>query len=327
MKIVTPLRCIENYERLVEAGADEFFCGYNSHSWLEQYANIVPMNRREYLLTANICSLEEMKILGALVRKYHKPVKITLNSLYYLREQYDEIVKVINQLAEYGFDTFIISDLALIMYLHDNHVNCKIHLSGETAEVNSLMIDMIKDYNVTRFVFHRKNSVEDIRSCIANCSDKNMEFEAFMLNELCPYTGAFCNSWHCDEMAHICKLPFRIEKFNPEMKCFTDVEKNMRVFNRASKINFRNISERGEEDYRFGATGCGVCKILELEKAGVGFVKVVGRDKDLELIEKDIRMLREFLDSTPDFDNSADFSRYIKSVVNMGHCNKFCYYR
>jgi Collagenase and related proteases len=327
MKIVAPLRCVDNYERLVEAGADEFFCGYNSHRWLEQYANIVPMNRREYLLTANICSLEEMKILGALVRKYHKLVKITFNSLYYLREQYDEIVKVIDQLMKYGFDTFIISDLALIMYLNKNHVDCKIHLSGETAEVNSLMIDMIKDYNVTRFIFHRKNSVEDIKSCIANCSCGNMEFEAFMLNELCPYTGAFCNSWHCDELTHLCKLPFRIEKFNPNINCFADVEKNMRIFNRVSRSSFRNSSERGEEAYRFGATGCGVCKIFELEKAGVGFVKVVGRDKDIELIERDIRILRRLLDFVPKSGNSVDFGRQAKREVNMGHCNEFCYYR
>lgn len=327
MKIVAPLRCVENYERLVDAGADEFFCGYNSHRWLEQYANIVPMNRREYLLTANICSLEEMKILGTLVRKYRKPVKITLNSLYYLREQYDEIEKVINQLMEYGFDTFIISDLALILYLHEKQINCKIHLSGETAEVNSLMIDMIKEYNISRFIFHRKNSIGDIKSCIANCSNKNMEFEAFMLNELCPYTGAFCNTWHCDEMAHICKLPYRVEKFNPEMNCFAEIEKNMRVFNRASKINFKNIIELSEKVYRFGATGCGVCKIFELEKMGVGFVKVVGRDKDLEFIEKDIQILRGLLDLTSNFDNSIDFCRQVKSVVDIDQCNGLCYYR
>ncbi|MBA2213310.1 U32 family peptidase [Sellimonas intestinalis] len=325
MKIVTPLCCVENYERLVDAGADEFFCGYNSHSWLEQYANIVPMNRREYLLSANICSLEEMKILSSLVEKYKKPVKITLNSLFYLRKQYDEIVKVIKQLMQYNFNTFIISDIALIMYLYEQKLNCKIHLSGETAEVNSLMIDMLKKYNITRFVFHRKNSIEEIRSCIENCDDKNIEFEAFMLNELCPYTGAFCGSWHCDELLHICKLPFKVEKFNSDLNCFADVEKNMTVYNRASRVNFRKINDDIDENYRFGVTGCGACKIFELEKAGVGFVKVVGRDKKLDLIEKDIRILRKLLDCANDFSESSEYSAYVKKAI--GHCNEMCYYR
>lgn len=327
MKIVTPLSCAENYEKLVEAGADEFFCGYNSHRWLEQYANIVPMNRREYLLNANICSLEEMKILGRMVEKYKNPIKITFNSLYYIREQYDEVVRVIKELMQFGFDTFIIADLALIMYLYNNHVNCKVHLSGETAEVNSLSIDMFKDLNISRIVFHRKNSVDDIKSCIANCADKNMEFEAFILNELCPYTGAFCNSLHCDEMVHVCKIPFRVEKYNPEISNFAVEEKNLRVFNRVLSMNRGNLSEQAGVEYRFGATGCGVCKIFELEQAGVGFVKVVGRGKSLDSMEKDIKILKGFLNSTGKHKDTKEYQEQIRSEVNAGHCNEFCYYR
>ena len=30
--------------------------------------------------------------------------------------------------------------------------------------------------------------------------EEGMEFEAFVLNEMCQFTGAFCNSLHCDEM-------------------------------------------------------------------------------------------------------------------------------
>lgn len=325
MKIVTPLCCVENYERLVDAGADEFFCGYNSHNWLDKFSNIIPMNRREYLLSANICSMDEMRILAAFVEKYKKPVKITFNSLFYIKEQYDEIVKVIKQLMEYNFDTFIISDIALIIYLYEHNVNCKVHLSGETAEINSLMIDMLKDYNITRFVFHRKSTLEEITSCIKNCKDKNMEFEAFMLNELCPYTGAFCGSWHCDELLHICDFPFQIKSFNSDLKCFDNVEKNMRIYNRAVKLKLQKIDETIDEKYEFGVTGCGVCKIWELEKAGVDFLKVVGRGKNIELLEKDIRKLRKLVDSTKDYSNSFDYSAYVKN--DIGKCSGMCYYR
>ena len=36
------------------------------------------------------------------------------------------------------------------------------------------------------------------------------EFEAFVLNEMCQFTGAFCNSLHCDEMGYLCKVPYQI---------------------------------------------------------------------------------------------------------------------
>ncbi len=28
------------------------------------------------------------------------------------------------------------------------------------------------------------------------------------MNELCQFTGAFCNSLHCDEMGYLCRVPY-----------------------------------------------------------------------------------------------------------------------
>ena len=39
---------------------------------------------------------------------------------------------------------------------------------------------------------------------------QTLEYEAFALNELCHFTGAFCSSLHCDELAPACRLPYRL---------------------------------------------------------------------------------------------------------------------
>lgn len=39
-----------------------------------------------------------------------------------------------------------------------------------------------------------------------------MNLRAFALNELCQFSGAFCNSLHCDEMGHLCRVPYKIGK-------------------------------------------------------------------------------------------------------------------
>mgnify|MGYP000152237555 CR=1 FL=1 len=36
-------------------------------------------------------------------------------------------------------------------------------------------------------------------------------YEAFALNELCQFSGAFCNSLHCDEMGYLCRVPYRVD--------------------------------------------------------------------------------------------------------------------
>ena len=45
MKITVGLGSIDEYERFVQAGADEFFCGYVPFSWAEKYGTVMPLNR------------------------------------------------------------------------------------------------------------------------------------------------------------------------------------------------------------------------------------------------------------------------------------------
>ena len=47
MKITAGLGSIDEYERFVQVGADEFFCGYVPFSWAERYGTVMPLNRRE----------------------------------------------------------------------------------------------------------------------------------------------------------------------------------------------------------------------------------------------------------------------------------------
>ena len=56
-----------------------------------------------------------------------------------------------------------------------------------------------------------------MKSCISNLK-KNIEYEAFVLNELCHFSGGFCNSLHCDELGHLCRVPYRVGKLNKKCK-------------------------------------------------------------------------------------------------------------
>ena len=47
MKIVAGLGSIDEYERFVKAGADEFFSGYVHYSWSKKNGTVQQINRRE----------------------------------------------------------------------------------------------------------------------------------------------------------------------------------------------------------------------------------------------------------------------------------------
>ena len=111
MKITAGMGSVEDYEMLVQAGADEIFCGYVPFDWNQKFGNLMPLNRREvmyYHVQVNVW--EDMKLLANLMKDMHVPVAITLNALYYTEEQLKWIGDTILRLMELGFRDYIIAD-------------------------------------------------------------------------------------------------------------------------------------------------------------------------------------------------------------------------
>lgn len=325
MKIVAGLGSIDEYETFVKAGADEFFCGYVPFSWAEKYGVIHPLNRREVLFyNVQIGSMSELQILKKMVDYYGKPVTLTFNSLYYTGEQYPVIAEIITQCMAAGFENFIIADPALMLYLRQQKINCGIHLSGETAEVNRGMLEQMLPFGIRRVIFHRKNSLEDMQSCIKE-ADFPHEYEAFILNELCHFSGAFCNSLHCDELTHLCRVPYELgnlhkkEETNAAQK---DVAETDRIQGKEGKG-----LPLDEDGYLTGSTGCGLCTLYRMKQVGITHLKLVGRGNYTDFMEKDIRQLRKALDILENSDSEAQYQKKMKASLFPDGCSQNCYYR
>lgn len=325
MQIVAGLGSIDEYERFVKAGADEFFCGYVPFSWAEKYGVMNPLNRREVLYyNVQIGSMSELRILKKMVDYYGKPVKLTFNSLYYTKEQYPMIAEIITQCMQAGFESYIIADPALILYLRQQKINCDIHLSGEMAEVNRIMVEEMMQFDIRRVIFHRKNSLDDMESCISYVADKKIQYEAFILNELCQFSGAFCNSLHCDELTHLCRVPYKLGNLYPEEK------ENLLV---REKLKTEKRPETDEEEltydadgYLTGSTGCGLCALYRMRQIGITHLKLVGRGNYTDFMEQDIRQLRKALELLDGAEDETDYQKTIQTTIFPEGCGKKCYY-
>lgn len=325
MKIVAGLGSIDEYETFVKAGADEFFCGYVPFSWAEKYGVIHPLNRREVLFyNVQIGSMSELQILKKMVDYYGKPVTLTFNSLYYTGEQYPVIAEIITQCMAAGFENFIIADPALMLYLRQQKINCGIHLSGETAEVNRGMLEQMLPFGIRRVIFHRKNSLEDMQSCIKD-ADFPHEYEAFILNELCHFSGAFCNSLHCDELTHLCRVPYELGNLHKKEE--TDAaQKDVAETDRIQGKEGKGLP-LDEDGYLTGSTGCGLCALYRMKQVGITHLKLVGRGNYTDFMEKDIRQLRKVLDILENSDSEAQYQKKMKASLFPDGCSRNCYYR
>ena len=60
------------------------------------------------------------------------------------------------------------------------------------------------------------------------------------------------------------------------------------------------MDEPEDDGYLCGQTGCGLCALYQLEKAGVTHLKLVGRGNYTDYMERDIKNLRKALEILKD---------------------------
>ena len=296
MKITAGLGRLEDFQRLVRAGADELFTGFVPLEWLEKYGNDLPLNRREVLLQdIQISCLADMRILACMKADANVNVAVAFNSPFYAPSAYPLIADLLCSLQSTGFHDFIVADPGLLVYLRAQNIRANFHISGEAGVYSPDSVRFFEQLGASRIIFPRKVSPERMALCIA--AAPGLEYEAFVLNEMCHYSGAFCSSLHCDFLDPLCRVPYR---------CVGAVCRS-------------HIPEG--DGAAFGAGGCGLCALERMENAGVRYLKIVGRGGHIDLIERDVRLMRLALDA-PDHTPDA-----LKNLIFTDSCSRNCYYK
>ncbi len=308
MKITAGLGSIEDYVDFVKAGADEVFAGFVPDTWVEEDGLWMPMNRREVCyVNVQLGSESELRILSDRVRDYGVPVTLTLNALYYRPKHYEMIADMIRKLLIMGFDRYIIADPALLVYLKKVGLSEKLHLhvSGEWGEMNRYALRQMESLGAERVIFHRKVALGDMEHMIKHRVLN--EYEAFALNEACHFHGGFCNSLHCDQLAHLCLVPYRVGPYHEADQAVT-------------------LREAPDAPDMVGASGCGLCSLYRMKKMGITHLKVVGRGNYTEDMIRDIRALRTALEILEKSPSEAMYIREMKETLFPDGCSGICYY-
>ncbi len=320
MKITAGLGCADDYAAYCRAGADECFCGYVPLAWAKKYGLLTPLNRREVsYYNVQLGSESELKILQGMVQEYGRRVHLTFNSLYYTPGQYPVIAEIISRCMDLGFKSFIIADPALLVYLREQKIMCEIHISGEFGEMNHLAAEAFLPLSPSRIIFPRKNSPGAMAQCIAYLASHgvSLEYEAFVLNELCQFSGSFCNSFHCDEMGYLCTVMYWLGSVD---------ESGARIPKMAA-VPEEMTEETPEADLPpLGVTGCGLCALPELSAAGITHLKLVGRGNHTDCMVRDIRSLRLSLKILEKSEDAVSFRKELKRRLFADGCPNRCYY-
>ena len=70
------------------------------------------------------------------------------------------------------FEDYIIADPALILYLRQQKIGCRISLSGEVGEINSAMAGLFEQMEISRIIFPRKMRPKDMAVVAQACAKR-----------------------------------------------------------------------------------------------------------------------------------------------------------
>lgn len=305
MQITAGLGRIEDLPAYQEAGADALYAGFVPAKWRLFVGEWEPLNRREVqFVNVQIGTTSELEILSGMARARNLPIAITLNSPFYRPENLPRVLDAVGLCCDYGFSTFIVADPVLLVRIRQAFPEAVLHLSGEFGEVNRYTMALARQLGASRIILPRRTGIAEIQSLVerdrADHPGDPLEFEAFAMNELCHYSGAYCMSLHCDAFAPACRRPWRLSHGEMKEQDFPDVP---------------------------GTSGCGICSLYALQQAGVTHLKVVSRGARTEETIRDIKALARARDLAASAEIDETYRRLVKSLLFPEGCSGNCYYR
>lgn len=326
MKIVAPISRIDEIAPLAAAGADELYCSVVSAQWLERF-HTSGISRRAF---ANLPEYADLERAARLVDERGIRLSLALNAQHYSAEQLEMTLQIAADFDSLGGAAVIAGDPLLIRALSRRGFRFRIHVSSIAGCRNSEAAAFYRDLGAHRIIFPRDITLKEMAVMIDRHRD--LEFEAFVLNDGCVYEEGLCHTIHLPA-----KLggPICLDQYQSEYR---------RAGGGALSEAESERLERHEKDYRnwlwyrfgcgFSVTPaglpygpCALCALPEWVTAGLHSVKIAGRDAPLARKLKGVEMVsavRARLGQGAS--ETRRFARGIRQAPEHCASGRMCYY-
>ena len=344
MKLKIPINNQEELKNLIKIGIDEIYCGVLTDEWLKSYSNIASINRVERV-KGNLRSYKELSEVVKNAHNFGVQVYLTLNALYTPSQQ-DILKKEVDGILKTDVDGFIICDLGMLSLLNSLNTGKRIHASTGLTMFNSQTVEFLRKRGVSRIVFPRALRGEEIAKLLND--NRDMEFEAFVMNGRCKNIDGFCTFQHgisdLDHSILSSKLVYSgISHHLQEIfvKSPSFIRKHIMKFagtqlcSTACSIDYQVDSDNGSlglssTDFIDNIFSCGGCYIHRMAKWKMTSVKIVGRSFPIQRKIKDALYIRRLIDRAEDGDLSdSDFKDHAQKLykdIYKKPCEHKCYY-
>ncbi len=200
IELLAPAGSLERLKIAYLYGADAVYIGGYNYSLRANAINFSP---------------EELKEATDFAHKLNKKIYVTVNIVLH-NQELAGLIEYLQELAAIGVDAVIVSDIAVITAIKENHINLEIHLSTQASTLNYEAALFYQKLGVKRIVLAREASREDIKLIKEKTG---LDLECFIQGAMCTSFSGKCvlsnvttnrdsNRGGC---AQICRWTFKID--------------------------------------------------------------------------------------------------------------------
>lgn len=320
IKIAAPLSAVREVIPLVEAGADEFYCGIVPNELRDRYSGFNFFNRRQGR-RSSFNSFSDLKEAVKLAHDAGSRVFVTMNGLY-SQHEYPFVLEVITHVNQIGVDALIVADIGLLLTLREQGISQEIHISTGGTTFNWRTATYYKELGASRIILDRHLTIEEITDLTQKLC--GLEFEVFILRSLCRNIDGFCTFVHFA---------------SPDLGVLDQMQSNIHLEEDSADLMYIKGCHLGgdacalpyaaclHQPKRLSSlkieppTGppipaCGVCALFDLSQINIASVKIVGREMPADgkvRATKFIHSVLDLLASNPHIGKGA----FVKSAQDL----------
>ena len=291
MELLSPGGSLEKIETAFTYGADSVYFGLKDFS-LRTNAKNVEYGTQE--------KLREIK------KRFGGKLYCTVN-IYFHEDDIAKLREKLDEIQDYPFDSFILSDIGILDILRDRFPNSEYSLSTQASCINSRSARIYHDMGFNKVILGRETPLSDIRKI--KDANPDLLIETFVHGAMCmAYSGRCFLSSHMagrsgnyGDCSHTCRWNYRL--------ALEEEERPGHYYPVLEENEWTTIMSSKDL--------CMIDHLAELRDAGVDTLKIEGRMKSIYYVASVTRAYRKALDHL--YDPSVDYLPYREELFNVSH--------
>lgn len=271
-KLLAPIKSFEGAKRVVDAGADELYCGVRNPGMkgFELYRG--PLSE--------IPTYGDLKKVVNYAHDHDVTVFLTAN-MPFMADVLDNTMRAhICRCLESDIDALIIGDLGILSLVKELEVSIPLYASSYFEATNYEAIDFLKKQGFERVVLERQLRIHEIAEIVKR---SDIGIEVFVHGSGCSNINGNCYIYH-NKFPELNNAMAKIVSFKLPCRIGFDVQ----------EITGEKVGE--DLPILDAYTFCSICHLPELVETGVVGFKIVGRSVHAVYQEKTTMLYRELLD-------------------------------